>query len=447
MKALKLKIILGLGGIMLIFFLIGVLFMGMSGGGGGGDATITPAYATEEEAYAYQYVGAELGVPWDIVLLTDGMDAQASGKKNLKDYNPLYTSLQFCVLVEEVYQAVEIEEEETDASGEANDDLESEAGETETEESEESEKVQRDDEAEQPTQETETEPEIEWVLYETIYYYGKTDIIQYSEMRQNSLDYDDVNSFVTALYEVAEEKATDEWQFEVTLLANPDYEDVLRTYIGMEEQYIEYVMSLYELDYMSVLYGYNYEVGDVVLPDIVQGNVTRQELAMVAASLINHPYLFGGKSNEVGAPTGPLDCSGFVDWVYIQCFGYGVSNGAVPDGVAVSGTALMWYACEQITARELKVGDLGFMYNPASMRSGQINHVGIYIGKHDGKDYWIHCGGRTYGTDAAPTGRVGISLASGYNSYNPVDGTSFEPAMKACRFKYFRRPRFAFVGE
>lgn len=89
------------------YFFIILLLAAVGGGGEMATAPVT-AFATEEEAYAYQYIGAELGVPWDIALLVDGISAYADKKKDLSDYNPMLTSLQFCILQEEEFIAEEI---------------------------------------------------------------------------------------------------------------------------------------------------------------------------------------------------------------------------------------------------------------------------------------------------------------------------------------------------
>lgn len=402
------KKIMGVLAVVTAYFMLMLVMMiaGIGGGGGAGSvASPLVAFASEEEAYAYQYIGSELGVPWDIVMLADGMHAYENGAENLSTYNPMLTSLQFCILMEEEKVPGEGSVSGNDAGANV-------------------------------------------ASQKYTYYTGQKKILEYLGLEPEDLTYKDATGIIAAINEITEEKSTDEIQYEATLLQNPNYEEVLRSFIGLDEDTVEYAMQVYETNYLVSLYGYRTHFGNIELPDIVQGDVTRHQLAQVAISLMGHPYMMGGKSSQTGPPTGPLDCSGYVDWVYVQCFGTVVSSGQIPQGVAVSGTALQWYASEEITAEELKVGDLGFLYDPATMSSGQINHVGIYIGADEnGNDYWIHCAGRAYGTEASPSGRVGISLANVTNGFNPVDGSSFSPDMKACRFRYFRRPRFTFAGE
>ena len=460
------------------YFFIILLLAAVGGGGEMATAPVT-AFATEEEAYAYQYIGAELGVPWDIALLVDGISAYADKKKDLSDYNPMLTSLQFCILQEEEFIAEEIPvtpEPIATPAPSASPDLEPTPEPTgvprpagsptprltpkpfepsmvrsRRRASGRNEATGTPEPATTPAPSAspspEPEPEIMWVSNEITTYTGTREILDYIGVSVQDMDYRDATSVVNKINDTAAEKSTDQKKYEVTLLVNPDFEVVLLNLIGLSEDNTKSVLELYDSNYLAALYGYTYVFGDIVLPEIVQGNVSRADLAAVAISLINHPYLLGGKSSAVGAPTGPLDCSGYVDWVYMQCFGVTVGNGTVPEGVAVSGTAIQWYASEEIGASDLKVGDLGFMKDPALMKPGQINHVGIYLGSCNGKTYWIHCAGKAYGTEASPSGRVGISVVSGMNNYNPVDGSEFEPAMKGCRFRFYRRPRFTFTDD
>ena len=92
-----------------------------------------------------------------------------------------------------------------------------------------------------------------------------------------------------------------------------------------------------------------------------------------------------------------LDCSGFVDWVYL-------TNGI--DSFGTSATGGIWSKCEQISGSELKPGDLGFKNIPGS--SGGVNHVGIFAGlSESGQEIWIHCSGSS-----------GCIKSVGYNGFS-----------------------------
>lgn len=433
---------LGLIGLFLPVIAVVLFLFTLTAGGAGSISSPLIAFATPDQAYWYQYIASELGIPWDVIMLADGIHAYETGEADIEEYNPLLTALQFCILEEKEYVAVIIElesEEDLPAAGQLPADQ------------------TQDNQDQMPgtTPIPQPEPEIEWVLNDTKLYTGLDEILEYIKTDAENLKYTykEVDALITAINKVAEEKSKmdPDYRYEVTLLNNPDYKKVLRELIVLSEKNIDYVMQVYESKYLCLLYGYDsadFTQQDIELPELVVGNVTREQLAQVAVSILNHPYWLGGKSSHMGPPGGPLDCSGYVDWVYMQCFGVTVGNGgggAIPNGIAVSGTGIQWYACDPIDKSELQIGDLGFLRDPAEVKSGQYNHVGIYLGSANGQDYWIHCGGSSYGTEASPTGRVGISVSSGSNSYNPVDGTSFAPAMKSVKFNYFRRPRFQFI--
>lgn len=176
---------------------------------------------------------------------------------------------------------------------------------------------------------------------------------------------------------------------------------------------------------------------------LIQGDWTRDDLIATAMSLQGLDYFWGGKYPKKGAnpnwgklttvtspgswstgrklPLG-LDCSGFVEWVYYQMLGYSISD--------YGGTYSMWKKSYAIDKDDLKPGDLGF-YN-----YGGGVHVGIYIGKIDGTDAFIHSGGRTWKDATHPTGQVIVSKQ--YDVYN-----GYPPS----KFKYFRRFPVRFADD
>jgi len=403
--------------------IFGILVMGGFGGlimimliicGTGEMAEPVEIPATREEAYAYQYIGTELGIAWDMSMLCDAIRATTEGKSSISSYNPLVTSLQFVTMTEELY----INNVTYDVSGNAIDN---------------------------------------WVLSTTMERNGANQILEYIDKVPSDLATNEPSSLITELNTKAEEKSATYSEaygygvkYVLTFTENTDYMGVLTLYAGIPTDKAYIVTELHDSLYLYYLYDFLVcmdGIDEVTLPTVTVGNVTRQDLANVATSIIGWPYLMGGKSPGVGSPIGPLDCSGYVDWVYFQCFGQSITTGSngVPDGVSIAGTALMWYACEPIEESALKVGDLGFISDPATMADGDINHVGIYIGEINGNHAFIHCGGSYYGSVTCPTGRVGISISACSNNYNPVDGSYYLPTMKKCTFNYFRRPMFTFM--
>jgi len=411
----------------LILFFLPLLLIILMFGAGEADFS-SKVFASEGQAYEYQYVSQELGVPWDIVMLADAVNAWWNDENDIEELNPILTALEFCILQEDIYEAVPIYE----------DILVDEYF---------------DDELDEMVYVYETvQVGIEWVLRETRLHKGTDKILSYINRSRDSINTRDATNIVVAIMDIAEKKSCDEWKYDTTLFTNLNYKYVLGELLDISDDDIEFIIEMHNAQYLAELYGYEHSwdmISDINVP-VITGNATRADLARTAVSLINWPYQLGGKSPRVGAPAGPLDCSGYVDWVYIQCFGVGVSaGGRVPAGIAVSGTAIQFYASEMIEegAAGLRVGDLGFTKHPRNVKAGEYNHVGIYLGKIGGQQAWIHCAGRAFGFEERPSGRVGISLPSGSNNYDHISGIFYEPPMGSITFNYFRRPRFIFAGD
>ena len=112
--------------------------------------------------------------------------------------------------------------------------------------------------------------------------------------------------------------------------------------------------------------------------DLQRSDLQRSDLIMIAQSLLNTPYLWGGK-NAMG-----LDCSGFTQVVY-----------------AAVGVNILRNAREQITqGKEVKLlsealpGDLAFFgYTNRETQAIRITHVGLLLSPTE----IIHCaGGRVH---------------------------------------------------
>lgn len=117
----------------------------------------------------------------------------------------------------------------------------------------------------------------------------------------------------------------------------------------------------------------------------------RKTIVTTALSLLGKvPYEWGGKADKPGYDTKwwsynsenglqhGLDCSGFVQWVYLTSgFDRGVLN------QVVSTSAILKSNMKKVNKSELKPGDVGVTNRP----NGRINHCGVYLGD----DLWIHC--------------------------------------------------------
>lgn len=200
------------------------------------------------------------------------------------------------------------------------------------------------------------------------------------------------------------------------------------------------------------------------IPIIDADNATREDVVTIAKSLLAIiegkdplPYFWGGKYPEKGVnvnwgklrpiqargnsnwPIGTplplgLDCSGYVDWVYMQ-----VTGQLISDMGGGGGAAAQFYACRPIRESELKPGDLGFQSDPFRT-GGSADHVGIFIGRDtDGVAMFIHSGGTIYKKKNDPfyrAGRVTISKLKGNYGDNP-----------SVLFRYFGRLPIKFQGE
>jgi len=100
------------------------------------------------------------------------------------------------------------------------------------------------------------------------------------------------------------------------------------------------------------------------------------------------PYQWGGKPEKAGYDTSwgtfedngeqkGLDCSGFIEWVYMTT--------GFDDCEKLESTYSMLDSADipQIPSSDIQAGDIGVML-------GDVNHAGIYLGNIDGKDLWIH---------------------------------------------------------
>ncbi len=82
---------------------------------------------------------------------------------------------------------------------------------------------------------------------------------------------------------------------------------------------------------------------------------------MRAISLVGTPYRFGGNTPQSG-----FDCSGLVNYVY---------DDMLRKKLPRTSSALAAYQGPKIKPRQLTAGDLVFFGS-----SGQVSHVGIYVG-------------------------------------------------------------------
>lgn len=385
----------------LVIALLGGVILVLSGGGG---TAPIPNPVSKEKAQEYGIIGNDIGVPYDLLILIDFF--LNKDKEDIEDVNPLKTALEFMYIQEEVY-----------------------AKHTTT-------TTTIDNSTDPPT--TKTTTTTTWEHSGTNYYRGTNQILSYIGKDLSAIN---ISTLVDDINKKCEDKtavATDT-KYEVSISIELNFLDLMRQrFPQLTEDERLTIQQLYDAHYIAILYSEFITVNyaDWTLTDL---QPTRENLIKVSTAIINHPYLLGGKYSQVGPPTGPLDCSGFVDWVYMQLFGETVGHGG--------GTALQWHYTTEITSEDLKIGDLGFYYKPEEVADDSYNHVGIYIGKIDGKDAFIHCGGSRWGTSTRPRGRVVVSINDGVtvNNIDPI-GITFTPEAGPSKFKYFRRTKLNFIN-
>lgn len=82
-----------------------------------------------------------------------------------------------------------------------------------------------------------------------------------------------------------------------------------------------------------------------------------------------------------------LDCSSFIRFELWRILG--------EKGKSMIHTTADCPGTEFYNHSQLKPGDLGMEYPRGSLSQGTSNHIGIYVGRKNGKDLWVHCAGST----------------------------------------------------
>lgn len=155
----------------------------------------------------------------------------------------------------------------------------------------------------------------------------------------------------------------------------------------ISEETIQSSISILTPDGLTLVNQKTYEEYAAMLPDDLSPE--RRAIVLNALALLGKvPYEWGGKPTKSGYDSTwwsfdtsgqqkGLDCSGFVQWVYMTS-GY-------PKAVTgkIYSTSSINKNLVSISKSELQPGDIGLMNNTSSSQ----NHTGIYLGN----DLWIHC--------------------------------------------------------
>jgi len=233
----------------------------------------------------------------------------------------------------------------------------------------------------------------------------QTETIKYGKVDFSVMTAEDVFEF----YGLTEEQVEKEYKARTAMLSiNTTNSGIYQSMFARTPQIIQQTKDLR-------IEGYN------TLP------ITRQRIAEVANSLKGEvPYLWGGKALKPGYDPlwwtfddnnnqRGLDCSGYVQWVYWTA-GY-------PEKMyskMLSTVSILNAGFPEIDEEDLQVGDIGVKVG------AEFNHTGIYLGKIDGKDQWIHC--------ASKQGTVVISEFNFHKFYSPLatyEGKSSESIEKS----------------
>lgn len=229
-----------------IIFIFVIMFTMVSGGGN----AIDPP-ASEKKTSEYQQLGAELGIPWDIIMLVDAERAQSG---DIEDYNPLETALEFAVLQEQKFT---VSEEKTKKDG-------------------------KDVIVQHNT------------LEEKVNYVGKSAILNYIGI----MDLKDINAskLIADAKSVAEKKSSDSVSYKVTFSVTDDIEGIMSSVFGFSKQQIQDIMELHNNQYLASLYNGG-------TPVINIGNIQIGQLADVEDAVyqfLKNPEPNGCGFNEIG---------------------------------------------------------------------------------------------------------------------------------------------------
>lgn len=187
----------------------------------------------------------------------------------------------------------------------------------------------------------------------------------------------------------------------------------MEPFICWDEDSRDWVDCLYDMDWVEL---YDVSVGSIIgdnMDDDALGNIlstmpegtdeVRAGIVKTAVSMVGSiPYNWGGFATGPGAagvPTGGLDCSHFVDWVFWTAVGDNLGNG---------NTATLWGVSDAIGVAELQPGDIGFRYVPSAYggvggTKGYTNHTGIYVGQDEaGNQIWVHENGSADNVSVGP---------------------------------------------
>lgn len=204
----------------LLFAPVGIfLIVIMAASGGGSTASTEPVsiVASKKKIEQYAQYATDLGVPWDIVLLSDVLNAEKVGQKGVESINPVYTTLEFLRANVEV-EHYEVVGTETHTDSEGN---------------------------------TYEVDKYDWVYNRTDEYIAKNEILSYIGLTEGDNPNLTPQNLIDRLNQKASDDSTDEWRYKASFLVNTDYRSVLSNYIKLSSEQIDNVIKLYTSEYMN----------------------------------------------------------------------------------------------------------------------------------------------------------------------------------------------------
>ena len=196
------------------------LIVVMAASGGGSSASAEPIHivASKQKVEQYAEYATLLGVPWDIVLLSDVLNSEKVGQKGVETINPTYTTLEFL--------RVQVEVEHYEVVG----------TETHTD----------------PDTGTDYEEDVyDWVYNRTDEYVAKNTILSYIGLIESENLNLTPQDAISRLEQKAASDSNTEWRYKASFIVNTDYRNVLNDYIQLSEEQAENVMKLYNSEYMN----------------------------------------------------------------------------------------------------------------------------------------------------------------------------------------------------
>ncbi len=166
--------------------------------------------ATEEKMRQYAEYAATLGIPWDIVLITDAMIAFDEDLPGIEDTNPLDTALHFSVILEEEWHW-EIVGWETDEDGNEY-------------------------------------PIYDWVFYCTNSYNGKDAVMAYAGWDKVQNGYTPQTLFDDVAV-AARDKSNSSVRYKPYFSVDTDYPAILKDKLLLTEENIKKIIDLYNIGY------------------------------------------------------------------------------------------------------------------------------------------------------------------------------------------------------